>query len=175
MQAKTCWSAAQTMCMALVSAAEQAQPLLPGLDVAGLARRLSDAQQALLDKLGQVELRTDHPSEPTDEAAQLCERLVQPALALAELAQQAWQATGLAEAARLEVAQAAATRSCAYLACANLGAEGATEAGEGGGSKKCSGCRVAWYCSEACQYADWKVGHKRMCKALAAARMADSR
>ena len=35
----------------------------------------------------------------------------------------------------------------------------------------CSGCRTAWYCGTACSHADWRQGgHKRACKALAAAR-----
>ena len=34
--------------------------------------------------------------------------------------------------------------------------------------KKCSVCKVARYCSEACQRAHWKAGHKRECKDIAA-------
>lgn len=31
--------------------------------------------------------------------------------------------------------------------------------------KKCSACKLAFYCSESCQMADWKVGgHKALCK-----------
>jgi len=41
------------------------------------------------------------------------------------------------EAAQLELAQAAATRSCAYLCCANLGGEGGPAAGQGVGSMRC--------------------------------------
>ena len=39
--------------------------------------------------------------------------------------------------AQLALAQAAATRSCAYLRCANLGGGGGPAAGEGVGSQRC--------------------------------------
>ena len=36
-----------------------------------------------------------------------------------------------------------------------------------------SACRAVWYCGIACSHADWREGgHRRMCKALAAARQA---
>jgi len=31
-----------------------------------------------------------------------------------------------------------------------------------------SACREAWYCGTACSRADWKLGHRRLCKAMAA-------
>jgi hypothetical protein len=73
----------------------------------------------------------------------------------------------------LELAQAAATRSCAYLRCANLAGEGGPAAGQGAGSQRCSKCKVAWYCGTACSHADWRAGHRRMCRALGAAREAE--
>ena len=77
-----------------------------------------------------------------------------------------------AEAARLEGARAAATRSCAYLRCADMRSlrGGGPAAGQGAGSLKCGNCRALWYCSVACSHADWSAGHKRVCKALAAER-----
>ncbi len=36
-----------------------------------------------------------------------------------------------------------------------------------------SGCRAVWYCGTACSHADWRAGHKRVCKALGAARQAE--
>ncbi|KAL4447721.1 hypothetical protein ABPG75_004940 [Micractinium tetrahymenae] len=95
------------------------------------------------------------------------------ALAVADQLQKCWeeQQAGRQAAAQLELAQAAATRSCAYLRCANLGAEGGPGAGQQPGSKRCGGCRAVWYCGTACQHADWREGgHRRMCAALAAAR-----
>jgi hypothetical protein len=89
---------------------------------------------------------------------------------LAALLQQWWQRPEQVAADRLELAQAAATRSCAYLRCANLGGQGGPAAGQGAGSKKCRVCRT-YYCGEACSHADWAAGgHRRVCKALAAAR-----
>jgi hypothetical protein len=86
----------------------------------------------------------------------------------ASLLQKAWQATGQTEEWQLEAAQAAATRSCAHLGCPNLEQEGGLDAGEGAGGRRCSGCRAVWYCSTACQHADWKAGgHRRVCQALA--------
>jgi hypothetical protein len=73
----------------------------------------------------------------------------------------------------LALAQAAATRSCAYLRCANLAGEGGPAAGQGTGTQRCSKCRVAWYCGTTCSHADWRAGHRRMCRALGAARLAE--
>ena len=36
-----------------------------------------------------------------------------------------------------------------------------------------SACRAVWYCGTACSHADWRAGHKRVCKALATARQAE--
>ncbi len=36
-----------------------------------------------------------------------------------------------------------------------------------------SGCRAVWYCGTACSHADWREGHRRVCKALGAARQAE--
>ena len=35
-----------------------------------------------------------------------------------------------------------------------------------------SACRAVWYCGTACSHADWRAGHRRVCKALAAERQA---
>ena len=37
----------------------------------------------------------------------------------------------------------------------------------------CRACRAAWYCGTACSHADWRAGHKRVCKALGTARVAN--
>lgn len=52
-----------------------------------------------------------------------------------------WRRSEAAEAGQLEVAQAAAARSCAYLGCANLGFEGGPAAGEGAGAECCRWAR----------------------------------
>ena len=137
---------------------------------------------------------------------------------LADLLHQWWQPAMQQELhaeAQLALAQGAATRSCAYLCCANLGGEGGPAAGQGVGSMRCrwvggrwherraqhraelllcaccapaagradhsmlcspsacSACRAVWYCGTACSHADWREGgHRRVCKALGAARRA---
>lgn len=52
-----------------------------------------------------------------------------------------WRRPEAAEAGQLELAQAAAARSCAYLGCANVGFEGGPAAGEGAGAKCCRWAR----------------------------------
>jgi hypothetical protein len=85
--------------------------------------------------------------------------LLRPADDLAALVHQHWQLPEQAAALQVERTQAAATRSCAYACCANLGG--------GDGGKLCSGCRVARYCGAECSHADWRQGgHRRVCKAL---------
>jgi hypothetical protein len=107
------------------------------------------------------------------EAEELSNSLSQAADAVAAQLKPAWHLTQEAAQQRLESAQAAATRSCASLPCANLALEGGAAAGEGKGSLRCGGCKSAWYCGTACSHADWRVGgHRRACKMLAAARAA---
>ena len=65
------------------------------------------------------------------------QQLMQPAADLAALIQQYYALPALAAERQLAVAQAAASRSCAYLRCANLGGEGGPAAGQGAGSMRC--------------------------------------
>lgn len=69
--------------------------------------------------------------------------LSEPASALGTAMQQCWEQSGEADQVRLEVAQAAATRSCACLACCTF-IGGGPAAGEGQGCKRCAGCRTVW-------------------------------
>jgi hypothetical protein len=112
------------------------------------------------------------PFTPTawQESVAKCRAALEPAAQLAALVLQEWGASGEPAANRLAAAQAAAMRSCAFLACSNLEQEGGPAAGHGKGSRRCGGCRAVWYCGTACSHADWKAGHKRICKELAAAR-----
>ena len=34
----------------------------------------------------------------------------------------------------------------------------------GASLKRCGNCKLAWYCDEDCQRADWKAGHKAVCR-----------
>ncbi len=94
------------------------QRQLDGL-LAGLRRTIEMAEQ------GRV------PQALRQLATQVLPQTAQPAaLAVQHL-------TPDPEAAQLELAQAAAARSCAYLCCANLGGEGGPAAGQGVGSMRC--------------------------------------
>jgi hypothetical protein len=115
-----------------------------------------------------VELDNCSATMPMDAVAVLRQRALPRAEAVAELLWQFWESPGRQNTAAVEMAQAAATRCCAYLGCAQLGQQGGPGAGEGVGSKRCSRCHVAWYCGTACSHADWRAGHSKMCKVLAA-------
>ena len=95
---------------------------------AGLA-----AVEAAIDKFGWA--------PPTGAAGpplpRLRSELLPPAHQLAGAVQALWQRPEAQQEQQLEAAQAAATRSCAYLRCANLGGEGGPAGGEGVGSKRC--------------------------------------
>lgn len=130
---------------------------------ADLAQQLAAALEAL----------PPVPEAGSGEALSEASALLQPLAALADLAQQGWQQSGQAAAARLERVQAAAGRSCAYLACSNLGGEGGPAAGQGVGSQQCGQCRTVWYCGTVCSHADWRAGgHRRVYKARQAAKAA---
>ena len=62
---------------------------------------------------------------------------LQAAAQLAPLVLKGWALLEQPAVRQLEAAQAAATRSCAYLRCANLGGEGGPFAGQGVGSMRC--------------------------------------
>jgi hypothetical protein len=119
---------------------------------------------------GTLAMSEDSPAPLVEQFSLLKHQALPQAEALSQVFWQHWHQPEQQAAARLEVAQAAVTRCCAYLRCAQLGAQGGPAAGQGLGSKRCSGCRTAWYCGVACQRADWQAGHKEMCKVLAAAR-----
>lgn len=117
-------------------------------------------------------------AQRTDVMAAALRRLLPQARSLAGTLLRRWwtlpSQAAAGEAAAL--ARASAARSCAFLKCPNLAAagQGGPAAGAGTGSKRCSACRAARYCSAACQLADWKQGgglpHKRTCAMLAAER-----
>jgi hypothetical protein len=117
----------------------------------------------------------DQASVSAAAAAKLLRKEAQPAAGqLASALLVLWTGPEHRKQAALELAQASAARSCAYLSCSNVCAEGGPAAGQGVGSKRCSQCRSAYYCGVACSHADWRQGrHGRVCKALAGARQAD--
>jgi hypothetical protein len=72
------------------------------------------------------------------------------------------QAFGLAVAVQFPAAAL-----CCNPACVNL--QGSSEAALLGPGSRCSGCKVARFCSKECSMAAWKAGHKAVCKRLKAA------
>jgi hypothetical protein len=72
------------------------------------------------------------------------------------------QAFGLAVAVQFPAAAL-----CCNPACVNL--QGSSEAALLGHGSRCSGCKVARFCSKECSMAAWKAGHKAVCKRLKAA------
>jgi hypothetical protein len=72
------------------------------------------------------------------------------------------QAFGLAVAVQFPAAAL-----CCNPACVNL--HGSSEAALLGPGSRCSGCKVARFCSKECSMAAWKAGHKAVCRRLKAA------
>jgi hypothetical protein len=72
------------------------------------------------------------------------------------------QAFGLAVAVQFPAAAL-----CCNPACVNL--QGSSEAALLGPGSRCSGCKVARFCSKECSMAAWKAGHKAVCNRLKAA------
>ncbi|KAL4433944.1 hypothetical protein ABPG75_000385 [Micractinium tetrahymenae] len=91
-------------------------------------------------------LRALREAEPLEQPGVLQAAL--PAATKAAATLQAWWGLpAQQQAAQLELGQAVAVRACAFLRCSNIGAEGGMAAGETDGSKRCGGCRAAWYCA----------------------------
>ena len=82
--------------------------------------------------------------------------------AIATLAEQS------GEEAAASVRALASARRCGNMSCVEVA--GASDASLP--LRRCSVCRVPRYCSEQCQHADWRAGHRRLCRQLATARAA---
>ncbi|PRW60239.1 Zinc finger domain-containing MYND finger domain [Chlorella sorokiniana] len=136
-----------------------------------MVAELQTAASALSEQRRQLLRRLQFNTDLADHAVQL-QQLVQPAAQLGGLLVQMSRSPALEKEQQLDLARAAATRSCAYLRCANVAGQGGAAAGQGVGSMRCSACRAVWYCGTACSHADWRAGHKCVCKALAAERQA---
>ncbi|PRW57566.1 hypothetical protein C2E21_3582 [Chlorella sorokiniana] len=113
---------------------------------------------------------------PVAQRAQLYPSKLKPlAQAVAAALETFWEAQEVSKERALELARGSATRSCANLHCTNVGAVGGPSAGQQQGSSRCAACRAVWYCGTACSHADWLPSHRRVCKALAAARQLKKR
>ena len=105
---------------------------LPG----GLAAQLQQAAHSLREQRREVLSGLAVGAGMAERASQL-RQLLQPATDLAGLMQQWHTLPAVEEEKRVAVARAAATRSCAYLRCANVDGAGGPAAHQGEGSKKC--------------------------------------
>ena len=118
-----------------LAAQEGAARMGPG-GVAAAAQEVEEAAVAASMLLGVSGVR---------EAVKQLRRVVLPlARQLAEVLLRWWQRPEQQEADALELAQAAAARSCAYLCCSQLSRGGGPAAGEGEDSQRCGGCRAVW-------------------------------
>ncbi len=106
-----------------------------------LAAQLGTAVSSLREQrqAGLGAVQADAP--PAEHVAQL-RPLLPPAADLAALMQQCYALPAVDKPHRLELAQAAAGRCCAYLRCANVEGQGGPAARQGTGSKCCRWVRV---------------------------------
>ena len=99
------------------------------LDLIAAAAALRRHRQQAMAHLG--------PDAGLRERAAELRQLLPPAGHLARLVLQWAHSLELESRGRLDVAKVAATRSCAYLRCANVAAQGGPAAGQGVGSARC--------------------------------------
>lgn len=128
--------------------------------LAGMRRRLSATSEAFATAWAAAGAARLNPHE-------FARRMLQPTAELGAAMQLWWQLPRQQAEAALALAQAAATRECAFLRCANLAGDEAREAAGKTRNQVCSGCRVCRFCA-GCAAPAWKAGHRRVCKALAA-------
>jgi len=96
-----------------------------------MAAAVADAAAELRQALG------DSDAEGWQHMLQKADAWLPPARRLAAALLAWWRRPNAQQADTLKLAQVAATRSCAYLRCANLGGEGGPAAGQGAGSLLC--------------------------------------
>ena len=129
-----------------------------------VAQRLLEALGALEQKRSAVQSRMQAlASNSAAQRVELLQQLLQPAAQVGAALQSYYELPEQRAAARPELARVAATRRCAYLRCNNLEADS-------GRIRTCSACKAVRYCGTACSHADWRAGHRRVCKLLAAER-----
>ncbi|KAL4419722.1 hypothetical protein ABPG75_006820 [Micractinium tetrahymenae] len=109
-------------------------------------------------------------SIPLDQAVARLQGMLPAAAALAAALEQHWQQPDQQRAAQLELELVLCCLRCANLRCSSVGFAAAQE---GHSTKRCGGCRGPAYCSEGCQRAAWRGGHRHMCAEVAAALAAE--
>ena len=121
---------------------EAASPLLTEANAASAAGQLgtataSEQQLALEVRQAAAAARTALAEWRQGDASHTAAHLLPAAQQLAAALLAWWRRPEQQAAAALEAAQAAAARSCAYLRCSNLAAEGGPAAGQQEGSMRC--------------------------------------
>lgn len=111
----------------------------PAAEAASLGEELHEAVGAL-----QTVRQAAAQSQSAAERRQATQAALPQAARVAQLLERWFELPQQAAGVRLLLAQAAASRACAYLGCANLGGGGGPFAGEGQGSQRCSACRAVW-------------------------------
>ena len=104
---------------------------------ASLVAELTSANSQLSSMLQLMGQRMQALQQNFVAMAAVLQPALQAAAQLAPLVLKGWALLEQPAARQLEAARAAATRSCAYLCCANLGGEGGPFAGQGVGSMRC--------------------------------------
>ncbi len=82
-------------------------------------------------------MQSSGPHTSLADLAEQTQQLVQPAARLGSMLVELDRSPALSKERRLVLARAAATRSCAYLGCANVAGQGGPAAGKGEGSARC--------------------------------------
>ncbi len=114
----------------LLAATDVPAAAVPGAD-AGLAGTVADAAADLRQAVG------DSTTAGRQRMLRTADSWLPPARRLAAALLAWWRRPESLQTAASELGQVAATRSCAYLRCANLGGEGGPAAGKGTGSMRC--------------------------------------
>lgn len=146
LQAELIMAAYVLMDKHLVEAAQTAIELLHRCSSDDGSGSGSDQEPSLFSQLGQAMARMSSARDSIPPAQRMSfpavlQALIPEANRLAPLVEQFHQRPEQAATARLEAAQAAAARSCAYLRCSNVSLEGGPAAGQGQGSMR---CRCGW-------------------------------
>ncbi|KAL4421431.1 hypothetical protein ABPG75_010722 [Micractinium tetrahymenae] len=148
---------------------KQQQPGLPAA-LSCLQERMAHAAAALQEAEEAAQGGGESTLRP---AVQALQQALGPSAQVADCLWQHWQRPEQQAAVQLALAQAAAARSCANACCPNVALRGGPDAaGFERRTMRCRGCMAVWYCGRECEKADWQAGHRRVCKQLEAARIA---
>ena len=126
------------VCLSLQIVFQGVKPLLDSLLEAFMEAGMDKTPELLAAHEAALEGLAAMGRSVTDAVAHcLPAQVLPPARRLAAALLDWWRRPEAQAAAALELAQAAAVPTCAYLRCANLGGEGGPAAGQGAGNQRC--------------------------------------